>query len=48
MPNSARRMVYPFPAIVGQEKMKKGLILNAISPRLGGILIRGEKGANFF
>lgn len=39
-----QRVVYPFTAIVGQEKMKKGLILNAINPRLGGILIRGEKG----
>ncbi|WP_245574366.1 putative cobaltochelatase [Desulfovirgula thermocuniculi] len=37
-------MVYPFTAIVGQEKMKKALILNIINPRLGGVLIRGEKG----
>jgi len=36
--------VFPFSAIVGQEKMKLGLILNAINPRLGGVLIRGEKG----
>ncbi len=35
---------YPFTAIVGQEKMKKTLVLNAINPRLGGVLIRGEKG----
>ena len=34
----------PFTAIVGQEKMKKSLILNAINPRIGGVLIRGEKG----
>ena len=39
-----QRVVYPFTAIAGQEKMEKGLILNAINPRLGGILIRGEKG----
>lgn len=38
------RYVYPFSAIVGQEEMKKGLLLNAINPRLSGILIRGEKG----
>lgn len=38
------RNVYPFSAIVGQEEMKKGLLLNAINPRLSGILIRGEKG----
>jgi magnesium chelatase subunit I len=35
---------YPFAAIVGQEEMKKGLLLNAINPKLFGILIRGEKG----
>jgi Mg-chelatase subunit ChlI len=35
---------YPFTAIVGQEKMKKTLILNAINPKIGGILIQGEKG----
>ena len=34
--------VYPFTAIVGQEKMKKALILNAINPKVGGVLIRGE------
>jgi len=36
--------IYPFSAIVGQEKMKEALILNAINPRIGGILICGEKG----
>ncbi|HCX61299.1 AAA family ATPase [Sedimentibacter sp.] len=35
---------YPFSAIVGQEDMKKALILNIINPRLNGVLIRGEKG----
>jgi magnesium chelatase subunit I len=35
---------YPFVAIVGQEKMKTGLILTIINPTLSGILIRGEKG----
>lgn len=38
------KKVYPFTAIVGQENMKKALILNAINPSLGGVLIRGEKG----
>ena len=35
---------YPFCAIVGQEEMKRALILNMINPKLGGVLIRGEKG----
>ncbi|MDR3282003.1 MAG: AAA family ATPase [Candidatus Methanoplasma sp.] len=39
-----RRTVYPFSAIVGQERMKKALLLNAIYPSIGGVLIRGEKG----
>jgi len=39
-----KRVVFPFTAIVGQEKMKKALILNAINPQVGGVLIRGEKG----
>lgn len=38
------RQLYPFCAIVGQEDMKKALILNIINPLLGGVLIRGEKG----
>jgi Mg-chelatase subunit ChlI len=36
--------VYPFSALVGQEQMKLALILNAIQPAIGGVLIRGEKG----
>lgn len=36
--------VYPFVAIVGQETLKKSLILNVINPALSGVLIRGEKG----
>jgi len=35
---------FPFTAIVGQETLKTALILNAIDPRVGGVLIRGEKG----
>jgi len=42
--NRGTRLVYPFTAIVGQEAMKKALILNAINPRIGGVLIRGQKG----
>ncbi len=36
--------IYPFTALVGQEKMKLALLLVAINPRIGGVLIRGEKG----
>lgn len=35
---------FPFSAIVGQEDMKLGLILNIVDPKLGGILAFGEKG----
>ena len=38
------RFTYPFSAIVGQDKMKLALVLNAIHPAIGGVLIRGEKG----
>jgi Mg-chelatase subunit ChlI len=38
------RPIYPFSALVGQERLKRALILNAINPRIGGVLIRGEKG----
>ena len=38
------RTVFPFTAIVGQDSMKQALVLNAINPSIGGVLIRGEKG----
>ncbi len=38
------RVVYPFAAIVGQQELKRALLLNAINPRIGGLLIRGPKG----
>ncbi len=41
---TANSYSYPFVALVGQERMKKALLLNAINPRIGGVLIRGEKG----
>src|SRR3712207_6696651 len=36
--------IFPFTAIVGQEPMKRALVLNAIYPSIGGVLISGEKG----
>ncbi|MHB2024148.1 MAG: ATP-binding protein, partial [Mycobacteriales bacterium] len=36
--------VYPFTAIVGLEELKLALLLNAVSPQIGGVLVRGEKG----
>jgi magnesium chelatase subunit I len=39
-----RRIVYPFTAIVGQEEMKLALILNIIDPKIGGVMIMGDRG----
>ena len=46
MTASSRRPsnAFPFSAIVGQEILKTALLLNAIDPRVGGVLVRGEKG----
>jgi len=41
---NSQHTIFPFSAIVGQERMKLALILNAINPAIGGVLIRGEKG----
>jgi len=35
---------FPFTAVVGSESMQLALILNAVSPAIGGVLVRGEKG----
>ncbi len=40
-----RRLLYPFPAIVGQERVKRALIINAVDPTIGGVLISGPKGS---
>ena len=38
------KLDYPFSAIVGQKKMKQALILTAIDPLIGGVLVFGERG----
>lgn len=35
---------YPFAAIVGQEQAKRALVLNLVNPRIGGVLLCGQKG----
>jgi len=44
MSQRMRRTTLPFTAIVGQDRLKRALVLNAINPNLLGVLIRGEKG----
>lgn len=39
-----KNYVFPFVAVIGQEKIKRALILNLINPSIGGVLISGEKG----
>lgn len=39
-----QRPVYPFPAIVGQDEMKLCLLLNVIDPKIGGVMIMGDRG----
>lgn len=42
--DKSERPVYPFTAIIGQEQMKLALILNVIDPRIGGVMIMGDRG----
>ncbi len=41
---SAGPRIFPFTALVGQDRMKAALLANAVDPGIGGVLIRGEKG----
>ena len=38
------RTCYPFSAVVGLNDLRLSLCLNAVSPLIGGVLVRGEKG----
>ena len=39
-----KKINFPFTAILGQDKMKMGLVLNVIDPQIGGILLTGQQG----
>ena len=39
-----QRPIFPFTAIVGQEEMKLALELNVIDPKIGGVMIMGDRG----
>jgi len=39
-----KSVIFPFTALVGQELLKKALLINAIDPSIGGVLIKGDKG----
>ena len=41
---STKRYVFPFTAIVGQDEMKLSLLLNVIDPKIGGVMIMGDRG----
>ncbi|SIS10865.1 VWA domain-containing protein [Williamsia sterculiae] len=43
-PESSAPVRFPFSALVGQDALKRALVLSAVDPAIGGVLIRGEKG----
>jgi magnesium chelatase subunit D len=40
-----KRLVFPFSAIVDLDKLKLAILINAINPKIGGVLVRGPKGS---
>ena len=43
-PLNNHRTVFPFTAIIGQDEMKLALMLNIIDPKIGGVMIMGDRG----
>ena len=41
----SKRVVLPFSSIVDMDKLKLAIIINAVNPKIGGLLIRGPKGS---
>ncbi|WP_320668066.1 magnesium chelatase ATPase subunit I [Prochlorococcus sp. MIT 1307] len=44
MSSPTKRRDFPFTAVIGQEEMKLALLLNVIDPRIGGVMIMGDRG----
>ena len=44
MKSTRKRRVFPFTSVIGQEEMKLALLLNVIDPRIGGVMIMGDRG----
>ena len=44
MNSTRKRRVFPFTSVIGQEEMKLALLLNVIDPRIGGVMIMGDRG----
>lgn len=42
--SAPRRAVFPFTAVIGQDEMKLALLLNVIDPKIGGVMIMGDRG----
>jgi magnesium chelatase subunit I len=40
----SKRVLFPFTAIIGQDEMKLALLLNVIDPKIGGVMIMGDRG----
>ena len=44
MSSPSKRRVFPFTSVIGQQEMKLALLLNVIDPRIGGVMIMGDRG----